>query len=256
MEPTLSSPSHTPNIGPHILSTHLAVQKAIRLLLISLVVALISGFIFSWFEVYSPDFEEDIPNPYIIEPTMIASGLLGIVFYVVGLYNQSFLGQWCAHGFAFCQGIVIGGLSCYSWSIFPNIMMESCLLSSIAIGCTWVGYEREWLRPNLSFRRIIRVLVTSICLWYMYTFFAYFFWGIEFDLIYGNTWIGIGFSSVVAIIACLETLLCIEDIETYEKMGVSEHVEWFLAMELLAGILWVYIEIVVLCFKWHMKTEG
>ena len=90
----------------------------------------------------------------------------------------------------------------------------------------------------------------------MYTFFAYFWWGTEFELIYGNTWVGIGFSSAVAIIACLETLLCIEDIEEYEKMGISEHVEWFLAMELLAGVLWVYIEIVVLCFKWHMKTEG
>ena len=238
------------------LRTSVAVQNAIRLLLLSLVVAFISGVGFSFFEVYSPDFEEDIPSPFIIEPALIIAGLTGILFYIIGLYNQRTLSAFCAHAFAVCQGVVLGGLSCYTWSIFPTIMVESLVLSSVAIGCTWFGYQQGWLRPNPLFRIVIRLLVGGICLWYMYTFLAYIFWHIEFEMIYGNTWSGILFSSTVAGIACMETLLCIEDIEKYERYEAPQQIEWYLAMELLAGILWVYIEIVILCFKWHMKTEG
>ena len=158
------------------LSKSMCVAYALRLLSISLVVALFSGVFFSFFQVYSPDFEEDIPNPFIIEPALLIMGLTGIVLYVLALHNQRTLSALCAHGFAVCQGIVLGGLSCYTWSIFPNIMFQSIALTTLGLGITWTGYHNGWLRPNPFFRSIIRFLVGAICLWYMYTFIAYVFW--------------------------------------------------------------------------------
>jgi|GEM_PF-5838576 len=255
IQETLSSKSNTSD-----LKKSLCVQHALWLLSISVVVAVASGLVFSFFQVYSPDFEDDIPNPFIIEPALLIMGLTGIVLYVVALYNQRTLSAICAHGFAVCQGIVLGGLSCYTWSIFPNMMFQSLALTTIGLAITWTGYQKGWLRPNPFFRTIIRFLVGGICLWYMYTFVAYVFWHIEFELIYGNTWTGIAFSSTIAGIACLETLLCLQDIDDYETYlqatDFSEEMEWFFAMELMAGIIWVYIEVVIMCFKWQMKTDG
>jgi len=262
IEPALSKIEQTDTVIESFsvdLSTSVCVKHALRLLSISLVVALLSGVFFSFFQVYSSDFEEDIPNPFIIEPTLLIMGLTGIILYVLALYNQRTLSTLCAHGFAVCQGIVLGGLSCYTWSIFPNIMFQSIGLTTLGLGITWTGYQNGWLKPNPFFRSIIRFLVGAICLWYMYTFIAYIFWEIEFELIYGNTWTGIAFSATIAIIACLETLLCLQDIDEYERhlqsTNFSEEMQWFFAMELMAGIIWVYIEVVIMCFKWQMKTD-
>lgn len=252
-------PTKLPTSSSIDLSTSVCVKRALWLLSISVIVALLSGLFFSFFEVYSPDFEEDIPNPFIIEPALLIMGLTGIVLYVVALYNQRTLSTLCAHGFAVCQGIVLGGLSCYTWSIFPNIMFQSIGLTTIGLALTWSGYQSGLFRPNPFFRSIIRFLVGAICLWYMYTFIAYVFWHIEFELIYGNTWTGIAFSGTIAIIACLETLLCLQDIDEYESYlqatNFSEEMEWFFALELMAGIIWVYIEVIIMCFKWQMKTD-
>lgn len=251
--------STSPKSASTDMMTSVCVKRALWLLSISVVVALISGVFFSFFQVYSPDFEEDIPNPFIIEPTLLIMGLTGIVLYVLALYNQRTLSTLCAHGFAVCQGIVLGGLSCYTWSIFPNIMFQSIALTTLGLAITWTGYHNGWLRPTPFFRSLIRFLIGAICLWYMYTFIAYVFWHIEFEIIYGNTWTGIAFSSTIAIIACLETLLCLQDIDEYEShfqaTDFSEEMEWFFALELIAGIIWVYIEVVIMCFKWQMKTD-
>ena len=138
-------------------------------------------------------------------------------------------------------------------------MFQSIGLTSIGLAITWIGFQNGWLRPNPFFRSLIRFLVGGICLWYMYTFIAYVFWHIEYELIYGNTWTGIAFSGTIAFIACLETLLCLDDIERYETVlqatDYAEEMQWFFALELMAGIIWHYIEVVIMCFKWQMKTD-
>ncbi len=240
---------------PPVSNTSSCISKTFRLMGIILLFGAISGIIFMNFQVYSPELEQDVPNPYYIQSSLFAFGFLGILFYLVALFNQKKLSSTCAFGFSVCQGIVVGGLCSYTWSIFPVLIVQSITLTGFCLSITWYGYQKDIFRVPPITRGFIHTLVMGVCFFYMFTFLLYLITGNELEIIYGNTWTGIAFSIFVAFVACLETLICLQEIAIYEKQGISKEMEWFFALELISGIIWVYVEVIILLFKWNMKTE-
>lgn len=252
---TLESTSEILPKTPKIATTSICIEKTVRLLLFSLLTACVSYVFFNLFHVYSPDLEQDVPNPFYIQSSFFIFGFLGFFIYLFAIYQKKKLGEICAYGYSFCQGVILGGLSCYTWSIFPSMLFQSMLLTTFFLSSTWHIYQKGLIPNNIITKKFIAFLVFSVCFFYMITFFACYFYDYELAMFYGNTRSGLAFSLLVSIIACLETIVCLDEISLYEKQGLPKNYEWFLALELIAGIVWVYVEIIVLLFKWNMRTK-
>lgn len=241
--------------SPDIARTSAIIDKAFFLLKLTLFIALVSGLTFLLFPIYSPDLQQDVPSPYLIQPTLVFAGVGGLLFYTFALNKPERFSPLCAKGFAVCQGLVLGGLCSYTWSIFFNLIGLSILSALLGIAVVWYGYTQDLIRPTKRFRKMVRSLVYLVSFWYLFSFIGALFYHIDFSIIYGNTWSGIIFSAAIGILACLETLICIQDVAVYEKHGIVREMEWYFALELLAGVLWVYIEMLILWFKILMKWK-
>lgn len=242
--------------GLKISKTSICIEKTVLLIFFSLFIACCSYTFFNLFQVYSPDLEQDVPNPFYIQSSFFIFGFLGFFIYLFAIYQKKKLGEICAIGFSFCQGVILGGLSCYTWSIFPSMLFQSLLTTTAFLICTWHIYQKGFIPNNIISKKFIEFLVFSICLFYMITFFACYFYDFELEMFYGNTKSGLAFSLLVSIIACLETIVCLDEISLYEKKGLPENYEWFLALELISGVFWIYVEIIILLFKWNIRLKA
>jgi hypothetical protein len=65
----------------------------------------------------------------------------------------------------------------------------------------------------------------------------------------GNSFIGIGFSVFVVIIAALNLVLDFDFIETGVKVGAPKYMEWYGAFGIMVTLVWLYLEILRLLSK-------
>lgn len=75
------------------------------------------------------------------------------------------------------------------------------------------------------------------------------FFGVQVPAIYGNSWIGIGFSLFVVAIAALNFIIDFDFIEQGALRGAPKYMEWYGAFALMVTLIWLYIEFLNLLSK-------
>ena len=101
---------------------------------------------------------------------------------------------------------------------------------------------RGWAFP-------LRVDATGgIALFYLITLILSFF-GIRLPIMYGNSWISIGFSLFVVVIAALNLVLDFDFIEQGAAQGAPKYMEWYGAFGLMVTLIWLYLEMLRLLAK-------
>ena len=63
------------------------------------------------------------------------------------------------------------------------------------------------------------------------------------SVLYGHTWVSIGFSLFVVAIAALNLVLDFDMIETGVRIGAPKYMEWYGAFGLMVTLIWLYLEI-------------
>ena len=155
--------------------------------------------------------------------------------------------------YTFLQGIVVGALSCYVQFIFPWVIFLSFVLSAGACTLCWSLYHIYNVRLSSKQISSINAMVGFISIFYLISFVLEFFWNIQIPWVYDNTMTGVIFSLSVSTLAWLNSYIVLQDIDLFEKRGGPEYLSWFFATELLAAIIWGYVEFVILLFKWLMS---
>jgi uncharacterized YccA/Bax inhibitor family protein len=66
---------------------------------------------------------------------------------------------------------------------------------------------------------------------------------------YGNSWMSIGISVFVIVIAALNLFLDFDQIEKGAERQMPKYMEWFSAMGLMITLVWLYVEFLRLLSK-------
>jgi len=211
-------------------------NKAILLLLCVLVTA-------SW--IWSKYYQA--MNPQAVTPWVAVGAIAGFIVALVTIFKQTWA-PVTAPLYALLEGLVIGGVSALFEAKFPGIVIQAASLTLGTCLALLLAYKSRLIRATENFKLGVVAATGGIALFYLLTMILGFF-GITMPLMYGNSWVSIGFSLFVVVIAALNLVLDFDFIEQGAAQGAPKYMEWYGAFGLMVTLIWLYLEMLRLLAK-------
>lgn len=219
----------------------MTVQGTVAKTAILLLVALLTAG-WTWAQFYKSN-----GNTAAITPWMIGGAIGGLIVAMVTVFKPA----WAAITaplYALLEGFLIGGLSAVMELSFPGIVIQATVLTFGTLFAMLAAYQTGFIRATENFKLGIVAATGGIALVYIATLVLSLF-HVQVPFIYGNGWVGIGFSLFVVVIAALNFVLDFDFIEQGVKRNVPKYMEWYGAFALMVTLVWLYIEILRLLSK-------
>jgi len=144
--------------------------------------------------------------------------------------------------------LFIGGISSIFEVMYPGIVIQ-------AVGATFVTfiicfglYKYQIVKVTEQFKSVVIAATLAIVTYYVVAFLFSMFTSFV-PVHYGNSWMSIGISVFVIIIAALNLFLDFDNIERAAANQQPKFMEWFGAMGLMVTLVWLYIEFLRLLSK-------
>lgn len=150
--------------------------------------------------------------------------------------------------YALFEGLFIGGISAILEASFPGIVIQAAGLTFGTLASMLVLYQTGIIKATEGFKMGVFAATGGIAIVYFITIILSFF-GVNVPAIYGNGWMGIGFSLFVVAIAALNFIIDFDFIEQSANRGVPKYMEWYGAFALMVTLIWLYVEFLRLLSK-------
>lgn len=158
------------------------------------------------------------------------------------------LTKYIAPIYAFSQGAVLSGISCFFEHEFPGIVIQAISMTLIVVLVMAMLFRAGIIRATEKFKSIILIATFSIFIFYLFSFIVSLF-GTNISYFTSNSTASIIINVVIAIIAALNLIIDFDFIEKGVQTPLPASYEWYGAYGLLVTILWLYIEILRLLAK-------
>jgi uncharacterized YccA/Bax inhibitor family protein len=183
-------------------------------------------------------------NPMIIT---IGGAIVGFVLVLIATFKPQY-STYLAPGYAIFEGLFIGGISAIFEVMYPGIVIQ-------AVSCTFVTfmvcfglYKYEIVKVTEKFRSVVIAATLAIATYYLISWLLSMFTSFQ-RVDQGNSWISIGISVFVIVIAALNLFLDFDQIEKGVQQKMPKYMEWYSAMGLMITLVWLYIEFLRLLSK-------
>jgi uncharacterized YccA/Bax inhibitor family protein len=191
-------------------------------------------------------FSEGLVAPGLVKPvfygSMIIGLILGLVISIGRIINPFLIGAY-----AVVEGVFVGLISMAFESVWSGIVLQAAIGTFGIFLVMTALYKFRVIRATPRFTRGLIAAVTGILVIYVINFVLYAFFDIASPLRGGaegkGTWLSIGFSLVVIVIASLTFILDFDLIEDGVRSGAPRKMAWYCAFGLLVGLIWVYLEV-------------
>jgi uncharacterized YccA/Bax inhibitor family protein len=150
--------------------------------------------------------------------------------------------------YALFEGLFLGSFSAMLEASYPGIVIQAAGLTFGTLASMLVLYQTGIIKATEGFKMGVFAATGGIAIVYFITIILSFF-GVHVPAIYGNGWMGIGFSLFVVAIAALNFIIDFDFIEQSVSKGVPKYMEWYGAFALMVTLIWLYIEILRLLAK-------
>ena len=180
-------------------------------------------------------------------PYLLVGALGGLGVAIVTVFKK----EWSAITsplYALLEGLAIGGLSILMEGRYPGIVIQAVGLTFGVLAVLLLIYRSGMITVTQKFRMGVFAATGAVALIYLATMGLGFF-GISIPYIHEGGLIGIGFSLVVIVIACLNLILDFDFIEKGAAAGAPKYMEWYAAFGLMVTLIWLYLEILRLLGK-------
>lgn len=154
--------------------------------------------------------------------------------------------------YAVFEGLFLGAVSAMFEARFPGLVMRAVSLTFGVFFIMLLLYRSGTIRATQKFRTIILAATGGIALVYLVSFIASMF-GTNFGFMYGNGWMGIGFSLFVVAIAALSLILDFDMITQGANARAPKFMEWYGAFGLMVTLIWLYLEMLRLLSKFASR---
>ena len=152
--------------------------------------------------------------------------------------------------YAALEGLALGGISFVFNSMYEGIVFQAVFLTLAILFSLLFAYKTKLIKPTENFKLGVVAATGGIFVVYMVGFIMSFFGsGLPVLDIGNSSFMSIGFSLLVVIIASLNLVLDFDFIEQGAEQGAPKYMEWYAAFGLMITLVWLYIEILHLLAK-------
>ncbi len=177
----------------------------------------------------------------------IYGGLLVALFFSV---LTSYKKKWSPITvpiYALAKGLFLGGISAYANAQFNGMPMLAVQVSIIAFFVMLILYKLHLVKITHQFRSIIYGAIATIMTIYIISFILRLF-DIRLGIIYGTSWLSIGFTLIAATVASFSLLLDFDYIDR-QLNRAPKYMEWVATWGILVSLIWLYVEVLRLMKK-------
>ncbi len=176
---------------------------------------------------------------------------VGVIGGLAMALVTSFKKEWAgitAPLYALLEGLFIGAMSAMLEASFPGIVMQAAGLTFGTLFVMLFLYQSGMIKATEKFKLGVFAATGAIALVYLVTMGLSFF-GIHSSFMYGSSWLSIGISLVVVVVAALNFVIDFDFIEQGVRQSVPKYMEWYGAFALMVTLVWLYIEFLRLLSK-------
>ena len=222
-------------------SDAMTVQGTVWKTVLLLLVAMMSAG-WTWMKFYQSG-----GNAASVSTLLWIGGIGGFVMALVTVFKKEWAGI-TAPLYALLEGFFIGGLSAVLEVSFPGIVMQAAGLTFGTLFMMLVVYQSGLVKATENFKLGVFAATGGIAIVYLVTFVLSFF-GIQPSFMYSNSWLSIGISLFVVIVAALNFIIDFDVIEQGVRQNVPKYMEWYGAFAMMVTLIWLYIEFLRLLSK-------
>jgi uncharacterized YccA/Bax inhibitor family protein len=150
--------------------------------------------------------------------------------------------------YALLEGLALGAISAYFQARFPGIVIQAVALTFGVLFALLLAYRSGLIPVTQNFRLGVVAATGGIAIFYLVAIVLGFF-HISIPFLHEGSWLGIGFSLFVVVIAALNLVLDFDFIEKGAEQGAPKVMEWYAAFGLIVTLVWLYLEILRLLSK-------
>ena len=217
------------------------VNKTAFLLVLTLVAAM-----YTWSRFFAGDVAGLMP--------FIWGGMIGgLVVALVTVFKKEW-SPFTAPLYAVLEGLAIGAISAVFEQRFPGIVMQAVGLTFGTLAALLLAYRSGLVRATENFKLGVVAATGGIMLLYLVNIGMRLFGFDGMGFIHDSSWLGIGFSAVVVVVAALNLVLDFDFIEQGVEHGAPKYMEWYGAFGLLVTLVWLYLEILRLLSKLQSRN--
>ncbi|MXN91388.1 hypothetical protein GR160_09115 [Flavobacterium sp. Sd200] len=183
-------------------------------------------------------------NPIVLT---IAGAIIGLILVLAASFSPK-NSRFLAPGYAFFEGLFIGGLSAIFEVRYPGLVMKAVAGTMVTFGVCLALYRFGVVKVTERFKSVVIASTLAIATYYFISMLFYWIGGISFFHT-GNSLPSIGFSVFVVVLAALNLFLDFDQIEEGAQRRLPKYMEWFGAMGLIITLVWLYVEFLRLLSK-------
>ncbi|ALM49384.1 hypothetical protein AMR72_11040 [Flavobacterium psychrophilum] len=186
-------------------------------------------------------------NPF---PFMITGAVVGLIMVIASAFKPQY-SQYLAPAYALFEGLFIGGLSVVIDSMYPGVALQAVGATFVTFGVCLALYKFKVVKVTEQFRSVVIAATIAIATYYIISLLAS--WLFNFQMVgrgfNDSSWMSIGISVFVIVIAALNLFLDFDLIEKGAEQRQPKYMEWFGAMGLMVTLVWLYVEFLRLFAK-------
>ncbi len=181
----------------------------------------------------------------------IGGAIIGFILVLIASFKPQY-SAFLAPGYAVFEGLFIGGISALFETMYPGIVIQAVGATFVTFMVCFALYKYEIVKVTEKFKSIVIAATLAIATYYLITWLLSMFTSFQ-PLHYGNSWMSIGISVFVIVIAALNLFLDFDQIEKGVQNKLPKYMEWFGAMGLMITLVWLYVEFLRLLSKLASK---
>lgn len=169
-------------------------------------------------------------------------GMLGGLLLSLVTVFKPHLARYTALPYAFCEGLLLGGLSSIFEAAYGGIVTMAVIITLGLFAGMFITYKARLFRVTQGFRNGVIGATIGVGLLYFASFLLGMF-GIGIPFLHSSGPMGIVLNIVIIGIAVMNLVLDFDMIERMEQASFPKYMEWYGAFALLVTIVWLYMEI-------------
>ena len=152
--------------------------------------------------------------------------------------------------YAVLEGLALGGISSIYAHEYTGIVQQAIFLTFGIFATLLFAYKTKVIKPTENFKLGVFAATGGIAIVYLASFIMSMFGsGMSIMSPDNSSWMSIGFSLFVVVIASLNLVMDFDYIEEAAEQGAPKYMEWYGAFGLLVTLVWLYLEILRLLAK-------
>ncbi|MFT7350504.1 MAG: putative YccA/Bax inhibitor family protein [Flavobacterium sp.] len=187
-------------------------------------------------------------NPLILA---IGGAVVGLILVLISTFKPH-LSPYLAPAYALFEGLFIGGISAIFEAMYPGIVINAVAATFVTFLVCLGLYKFNIVKVTEKFKSVVIAATVAIALYYVVTFLLSMFTSFV-PVHYGNSWMSIGISVFVIVIAALNLFLDFDRIDEGVQKNMPKYMEWYGAMGLMITLVWLYVEFLRLLSKLNRK---